>query len=223
MKADPTDPQRVCVLASGGADSAVLLRMMALEYPQVQPVYIRCGLAWEETELSWLVRYIAALAEPRLRPLTVLEMPTRDLYRSHWSITGAGVPAADTPDEAVYLPGRNLMLLSKAAVYCALNGIGVIACGQLAGNPFPDATPDFFASMAAVAGSALGLRLQVITPLLKFRKHEVVREGWNLPLEYSFSCMNPVRGLHCGVCNKCFERKAAFAAAGLRDKTEYAA
>lgn len=223
MTPHPTDPDRICVLASGGADSAVLLAMSALEYPFVYPVYVRCGLAWEETELTWLRRYLEALAEPRVQRLAVLDMPTADLYRDHWSVTGQNVPDADTPDEAVYLPGRNLLLLSKAAVFCALGGIPVIACGQLAANPFPDATPEFFAGMAEVSGRALGLPLKITTPLLKYKKHEVIREGWNLPLQYSFSCMNPVRGLHCGQCNKCFERRTAFKAAGVSDKTEYAA
>jgi 7-cyano-7-deazaguanine synthase len=218
----PADREKVCVLSSGGVDSAVLLRLMALEYPDVYPAYVRCGLAWEEVEISWLRRYIDALAEPRIRPLSVLELPTRDLYQNHWSVTGAGVPDADSPDEAVYLPGRNLLLYAKAAVFAALNGIGDIASGQLAGNPFPDATPAFFAAMAKAAGTAVGMDLRIVTPLLKWKKHEVIREGWNLPLEYSFSCMNPVGGMHCGNCNKCFERKTAFAAAGVPDKTTYA-
>ena len=39
-------------------------------------------------------------------------------YASHWAVEGRP-PAYDTPDEDVYLPGRNVILLSKAAVYCA--------------------------------------------------------------------------------------------------------
>jgi len=222
MNAPVIDPGRVCVLASGGADSCVLLRMSALEYPEVHPVYVRCGLSWEDAELAWLKRFLAALAEPRVKPVTVLDLPMMDVYGSHWSVTGKAVPGADTPDEAVYLPGRNLLLLGKAAVFCSLRGIGTIACGQLRGNPFPDATPEFFSAMATAAGRALGMNLSIQTPLLNFKKHEVIREGWNLPLELSFSCMNPAGEMHCGVCNKCFERRSAFAAAAVRDKTEYA-
>ena len=56
--------------------------------------------------------------------------------------------AYNTPDEDVYLVGRNVMSLSKAGVYCALEGISRIAFGSLAGNPFPDATPQFLSTMA---------------------------------------------------------------------------
>ena len=50
-------------------------------------------------------------------------------------------PAYDTPDEDVYLTGRNLVLLTKAGVLAARHGAHRIALGPLAGNPFPDARP----------------------------------------------------------------------------------
>ena len=56
-------------------------------------------------------------------------------------------PAYDTPDEDVYLHGRNIALLSKAAVYAASRSISRIVVAPLAGNPFPDATPQFFSAL----------------------------------------------------------------------------
>jgi 7-cyano-7-deazaguanine synthase len=46
--------------------------------------------------------------------------------------------------------------------------------------------------------------------------------GRGLPLELTFSCLRPADQLHCGACNKCAERQAAFQAAGMRDGTRYA-
>jgi 7-cyano-7-deazaguanine synthase len=46
--------------------------------------------------------------------------------------------------------------------------------------------------------------------------------GRDMPLELTFSCLAPVAGLHCGRCNKCAERQAAFRDAGIDDRTEYA-
>src|SRR5881227_1200317 len=109
----------VAVLVSGGLDSAVLLAEAVRLHPAVHPLYVRFGLAWEEAELAHLRRFVealGALTQPRspLQPLVVLDMPAGDLYGEHWSITGQGVPAAGTPDDAVFLPGRNVLLLAKA-------------------------------------------------------------------------------------------------------------
>lgn len=91
-----------------------MLAELAKRYRRVYPVYIRQGLAWERAELRHLRRYLRAVG---LGPLTVLELPVRDLYGRHWSLTGRRAPGARTADAAVFLPGRNLMLLSKAAVF----------------------------------------------------------------------------------------------------------
>jgi len=41
-------------------------------------------------------------------------------------------------------------------------------------------------------------------------------------LEHTFSCIDPQDGRHCGHCNKCAERRLAFAALEIDDVTEYA-
>jgi 7-cyano-7-deazaguanine synthase len=58
---------------------------------------------------------------------------------------------------------------------------------------------------------------------LNLDKTEVLRRGRTLPLKHTFSCIQPDDGKHCGACNKCFERRRAFAAAGIEDPTEYQA
>src|SRR4051812_25041981 len=109
MASDP--PDTLAVLISGGLDSAILLGDAVRRGAVVHPLFVRCGLAWEPTELAYLRRYLAALAAPPLRALTVLDQPVADVYGPHWSVTGENVPGDDTPDDAVFLPGRNLLLL----------------------------------------------------------------------------------------------------------------
>src|SRR5436305_1484532 len=108
----PAGSPRLAVLVSGGLDSAVLLGEAVQSRAVVHPLYVRCGLFWEPDELAHLHRFLAAAGGPALRPLHVLEMPVRDLYPAHWSLTGQNVPDAGTPDEAVFLPGRNVLLLA---------------------------------------------------------------------------------------------------------------
>ena len=213
--------RRACVLISGGLDSCVLLACLAEQGWEITPLYIKAGLVWERVELKWIRRFLARLDHFGLKPLRQLSLPVQDTYHSHWSTTGHAVPGAHTDDSAVYLPGRNLLLLSKAAVYCALNRIGVIALGLLKGNPFPDATPDFLRGFERLASGALAHPLEIVTPFSNLSKAEVIDLGRDLPLELTFSCICPVGEIHCGDCNKCAERRRSFAEAGVTDRTDY--
>ena len=132
------------------------------------------------------------------------------------------MPAANDPDEMVFLPGRNVLLLGKAMIWCHLNRVPAVALGSLQTNPFPDATPAFFATFTDVVNQALGGAVELRLPFAGMKKAAVMRLGNGLPLEHSFSCIQPLNGLHCGRCNKCGERREAFRAAQMADPTTYA-
>jgi 7-cyano-7-deazaguanine synthase len=214
--------EELAVLVSGGADSAVLLGEALESVKVVHPLFLRCGLYWEPTELEHLRQFLVAIRCPALRPLHILDMPVADVYPDHWSVSGQDVPDADSPDEAVFLPGRNVWLLSKAIVWCHLHGVPAVALGTLAANPFPDATAAFIGAFQNVVNQAVGGSVRVYRPYTGLTKKEVLRRGRNLPLELTFSCLRPVAGQHCGRCNKCGERRRGFAEAGVIDRTPYA-
>jgi 7-cyano-7-deazaguanine synthase len=215
--------EAVCVLASGGLDSGVLIDELAPAYGLLQPVYVRCGLFWEQAERYWLRRFLKKMQglHRHIRPLKILSMDLREIYGDHWSLTGENVPPYDSDDFEVYLPGRNIILLAKTAVYCVLHGITTIATAPLGANPFPDGTPGFYRHMQEVLSEGLDRRLCVRTPFRQLSKVEVIRMGRALPLELTFSCISPRGHLHCGECNKCAERIKAFHAAGVKDRTAY--
>lgn len=211
------------VLVSSGLDSAVLIAHEAAQH-DVRPVYVRSGLAWEPAELRMLSRLISSPAMSGLKPLTVVEVPMHDVYPAdHWALSGKA-PAYDTPDEDVYLIGRNLTLLAKAGIVAARADARRIALGPLAGNPFPDATPAFFAAMGEALSRGLAHALTVVTPFAALRKSQVIELGARLgvPFGLTLSCISPVGDAHCGVCSKCRERRDAFAEAGVTDPTTYA-
>src|SRR5262249_7142762 len=171
--------------------------------------------------LAHLQRFVEAIASPALRPLTLLDQPVRDLYGPHWSITGIDVPGADTPDEAVFLPGRNVLLLAKALLWCHLHGVPAVAMAPREPNPCPDATPEFFRAFEDAVNRAMAGSVQVVCPYAGLNKTDVLRRATGLPLQWTFSCIRPVAGRHCGACNKCAERKKGFAEAGVPDPTPY--
>ena len=227
------------VLCSGGLDSAVLVAEESAG-DDVQPIYVSVGLAWEEAERDAVARFLEAAALPRVRPLVSLSIDMRDVYAAtHWAITGRP-PAYHTPDEDVYLAGRNIVLLGKAGVFCASAGIGRLLLGTLDHNPFPDATPAFRTAMATALSLGLALPIEIEAPYARVGKAEVVRRGIaaGVPLALTLSCMNPTKrgredftknvkssrplSLHCGLCSKCRERHDAFLEAGVADPTDYA-
>jgi 7-cyano-7-deazaguanine synthase len=218
MPAPPATPS--AVLFSGGLDSAVLLALERRARQPVWPIHVRAGLAWEAAEARAIGRLLRRPPfRDRIEPLQTLTVDMRDVYTDrHWAVAGRP-PAYDTPDEDVYLEGRNLVLIAKAAVLCARLGAGRIALGPLAGNPFPDATPAFFAAIARAASLGLARPLDVVAPLADYAKADVVRLGLELhvPLDLTLSCMNPQDDRHCGRCSKCRERIDAFAEAGVDD------
>jgi 7-cyano-7-deazaguanine synthase len=227
------------VLLSGGLDSAVLAADEATR-GEVHPLYVSVGLAWEEAERAIASSFLAhAPLKGRARPMVSLGVDMRDVYAAtHWAMEGRP-PAYDTPDEDVYLPGRNVILLGKAAVYCAAARIDRLVIGTLAHNPFPDATPEFRATMARALSLGLDRGLAIDAPYANSSKADVIRRGAALgvPFELTLSCMNPPpsapspqssalsppsSALHCGACSKCRERHDAFVEAGIPDPTTYA-
>jgi 7-cyano-7-deazaguanine synthase len=200
------------VLLSGGLDSAVMLSYVG-RTDDVTPVHVRCGYAWELAEAHCITRLLMAGVAERQRPLHTIDVNMRDITpEGHWALTGYA-PSYSTADEAVYLDGRNILLLSKAAVLASKLKIRKIALGLLKGNPFPDATPMFL----------LAHDIQIVTPLATWSKADVVKEARRvgLPLDCTLSCMSPIGGRHCGLCSKCRERHEGFAAAGIPDPTDY--
>lgn len=226
----PTDPwppphpsAPLAVLVSGGLDSAVLLAEAALAYPEVVPIYVRVGMLWEAAEQAHLRRFLEAVRTPAVRPLVVLDQPAGDLYGTHWSVTGAGAPAATAAHDADFLPGRNVLLFAKPLLWCHLHGVPELATAPLGTNPFPDATPAFYDGLAAVVARGMAQpAVRILRPYAHLHKTDVLRRGLRFPLRHTFSCVRPAGLVPCGTCIKCGERQAGFRAAGVDDPTGYA-
>lgn len=232
---DPLEPDKdsLVALAGGGVDSGLMMALaLQAGRRRVFPLYVRQGALWEDAEEAALRRFLAELparlapppAAGLLAPLHVMRLELPREYASQWALDPRSAPpAAASPDEAVYLPGRNLALLFQGALLAQSLGAHALQLGLLAGNPFPDSRPAFLRSFEQTFALATGgYRVRIETPLAARRKPDVLRQAAPLPLEHTFSCLRPSGPRPCGQCNKCAERRRGFHAAHLPDPTVYA-
>ena len=180
MPHHPGGTQGPAVLFSAGLDSAVLLAYAVRENPgtSIQPIYVNAGLAWEAEERAMADRLLRSGVYGReVLELTILTVDMRDVYPpTHWAVRGEP-PAYDTPDEDVFIEGRNIVLLSKTAILMARRGITRVLLGPLAGNPFPDATSQFFDAMAGALSTGLATPISIEAPFARLHKSDVIRLG----------------------------------------------
>ena len=155
------------VLVSGGLDSVILLAEATKRYRSVFPLYVKSGHIWEAAEINSLKRFLKRARDRRIKRCAYLTLTASDLYPKHWSLTGKSVPGSRSRDRAVYLPGKNILLIAKAAVFCALKKIPVIVIGSLSTNPFHDASRTFFRQMGRAVSRGLGFQIKIKAPLLK--------------------------------------------------------
>jgi len=200
----------------------VLIQQLSKNYSRVVPLYIESGHVWERAERYWLTRFLKAIHKRQIQAAVRLACPSNDVTRDHWGVTGERIPSARSRDKAVYIPGKNILLIAKASIFCAVRKIPNLALGPLKSNPFPDANARFFRDMEQTVSEGLNFKIKIHAPFLKSSKEQVMALGDELPLHLTFSCLSPKRFRHCGKCNKCAERKKAFRHSGLLDKTVYA-
>ncbi|HKY63803.1 MAG TPA: 7-cyano-7-deazaguanine synthase [bacterium] len=205
---------RLCVLTSGGIDSALLLGEALAGNHEIHPLYVSIGLAWEEAERHHLQTLLRRLATPKLKPLTVLSTPLNELFPGHWAFNRREVPDAQSQDEAVYLPARNLFLLTQAAMFAEARELDEVWIGTLKGNPFGDGRPEFFRSFEETCRIGLPRPLKIRAPFAGLSKVEAMARHPDFPLELAFSCLNPRGREPCRNCNKCEELARALRDAG---------
>jgi 7-cyano-7-deazaguanine synthase len=126
-----------------------------------------------------------------------------------------------------YVPARNTIFLSLALGWAEVVGAQAIVLGvnALDYSGYPDCRPEYleaFARMASLATRAgvEGRPLNILAPLLRLSKADIIRTGMDLGLNYglTLSCYEPgPTGFPCGRCDSCRLRARGFREAGAAD------
>ena len=180
----------------------------------------------------------SALTDPRIPlreadpsaplPSTALGTGRTDLEATdpvpHPVARGAMRDEADIP--ASYVPFRNAHFLAAAVSWAEVIGAERIYIGAVEqdSSGYPDCRPEYYNiyNRLIEAGTRPETRVEIVTPLIRLRKHEIVKKGVELgaPFHLSWSCYRS-SDRACGVCDSCALRLRAFEQAGAEDPIPY--
>jgi 7-cyano-7-deazaguanine synthase len=217
--------KRAIVLLSGGMDSCVCAALAARDFDPAA-VHISYGQRTENRELQAFLGICDRLG---IRDrLIVRNEALRAIGGSALTDSSIAVPEAhmvgrDIP--VTYVPFRNAHFLSVAVSWAEVLGAEKVYIGAVEqdSSGYPDCRPAYYEAFNEVIrkGTKEG-RIEIVTPLIALRKHEIVSLGLELgaPLDLTWSCYSRTDRA-CGVCDSCVLRLRAFQEAGAGDPIPY--
>lgn len=128
-----------------------------------------------------------------------------------------------------YVPARNTIFLSIALGFAETVDADAIFIGATAVDysGYPDCRPEYFNAFQKMSDLATkkglnGKSIQIITPVLKLNKSEIIKKGHMLgvPFDKTWSCYSG-KEKACGRCDSCLLRLKGFKKAGLKDPLKY--
>jgi 7-cyano-7-deazaguanine synthase len=140
------------------------------------------------------------------------------------AVERANLERQDIPSS--YVPFRNAHFLSIAVSWGEVLGARKIFVGAVAedSSGYPDCRPEYYAAFNRViaAGTRPETQLEIVTPVIRMRKSEIVRRGLELaaPFALTWSCYQ-AEDAACGVCDSCALRLRAFQEADVDDPIPY--
>ena len=217
--------KRAVVLLSGGMDSCVCATLATRDF-DTAAVHVSYGQRTEERERKSFLGICDRLGiKDRL---LVRNEALRAIGGSALTDENIAVPEShaighDIP--VTYVPFRNAHFLSIGVSWAEVLGAEQISIGAVEqdGSGYPDCRPAYYEAFNSVirTGTKEG-KIEIVTPLIALRKHEIVRLGLELgaPFDLTWSCYSR-EDRACGVCDSCALRLRAFEQAGAKDPIPY--
>ena len=220
---------RAVVLLSGGMDSCVCAALAARDF-NAAALHISYGQRTEERERRAFLAICDRLGIHER--LVVRNEALRAIGGS--ALTDPRIAVPESPIERgtigheipiTYVPFRNAHFLAAAVSWAEVLGAEKIYIGAVEqdSSGYPDCRPAYYRAFNEVVktGTKDG-RIEIMTPLIAKRKHEIVILGLELgaPLDLTWSCYSR-EDRACGVCDSCVLRIRAFQEAGAADPIAY--
>ena len=222
----PSPRPRAVVLLSGGMDSCVCATLAARDH-LAAAVHVSYGQRTENRERRSFeaicdrlgIRDRLLVRNEALRAIGGSALTDANIAVPESHALGTGVPVT-------YVPFRNAHFLAVAVSWAEVLGAEKVYIGAVEpdSSGYPDCRPAYYRAFNEVVrtGTKDGT-IEVVTPLIAMRKHEIVMLGLELgaPFDLTWSCYQR-QDRACGVCDSCVLRLRAFRDASARDPIPYA-
>jgi 7-cyano-7-deazaguanine synthase len=212
--------KKCVVVLSGGPDSTVVAYWAKKQGYSINCISFKYGqIADKETDCA---RKIAKKLDA---PIKVIDMSSlKEIFLGVTSLCDQNITLTSSFSQPIVVPFRNAIFLSVAVSYAAsvcADKIFYGAHGSDAAN-YPDCRPAFYKSMEQTARLGTETDFQIEAPFSGISKSELLKIGADLgvPFDLTWSCYLDGEK-HCGKCESCVNRKAAFKQAAIPDPTQY--
>ncbi len=195
---------RVVVLASGGLDTAVLLKLLEIYGALIIVLSIntRSRAPREREALRDMISAIKGVE-------AFYEFEARDLMEA-FELSRLGYDSVNGR-ESYYVPGRNVVFLGYAIYVAEIHRACSIATAHNSSDVgrLPDASQGFIEDITKVARYYIP-GIKICTPLSLLDKVDVTVLGMLIgaPIDKSWSCYDN-KPMPCGKCRGCVEREYA--------------
>ena len=221
--------ERAVVVFSGGLDSVCTCAYLKSKYDLYGITFAYGQRASKELKTAKSLAKSLKLKKHKIVDISFM----KDLYGKTNVLTSTTRPIPQKFNYSIVVPIRNAVFLSIASAWAFTLNASLVAYGAHRGDVFyPDCRLSFSKKMelalnqGEIDGIKNGIRkkLRIWTPFNEsLSKSELLKRGHEIVGDLLFrtwSCYSNTK-LHCGRCESCNNRKAAFVKAKILDKTRY--
>jgi len=215
--------KKALVVFSGGQDSTTCLAWAKKEFSAVETITFDYGQRHKiELESAKKITKIAKVSQEVVKIDLFSKLTANALTDPSITINQGSKDQLPS----TFVPGRNLIFLSIAAIYAKQRGIKDIITGvcQTDYSGYPDCRDQFIKSLEQTLNFSMDENFHLHTPLMFLSKKETVEMMQQLGqielLKHSHTCYNGTRPA-CGKCPACKLRLKGFKEAGITDPLKY--
>jgi 7-cyano-7-deazaguanine synthase len=183
----------IVTLVSGGMDSSLMALMAKEDNIMQHPLFIDYGQIGCERE------YRACRA---VHSAHGLPTPARmDLSGFGKTISSGLTDRSKDIYADAFLPGRNMLFLLAGSAYAHNMNANAVSIGLLNEKThlFPDQTSGFISQIEKSISMCMGIKINIIAPLMSFYKIDVIRLANKFNLTETYSCHSG-NEKPCGIC-----------------------